>query len=149
MTTESSNRLIRLLAAVLLSFIAAMIAIRVWRGDRLATINDFFALWTYPVIARLHGASELYDMHALHAAQVVLGMPRHDNNPFPYSPIFLLLSWPFDALPCVWAWAVWMLTTLGLYLAAVGWKTPDWSLTVLLAALVPSPLATLAFGQSG
>jgi hypothetical protein len=149
MTAASSDRRIRILAAILLSLIAATMAIRVWRGDRLATINDFYALWTYPVVARRHGAAVLYDMHALHAAQVALGMPGHEHNPFPYPPTCLLLFWPLGVLPCGWAWVAWMLTTLGLYLAAVGWKTPDWCLTVLLAALVPSSLVTLAFGQSG
>jgi hypothetical protein len=149
MTPEASNRRIRILAAVLLTLITAAIAIRVWRGDHLRDMGDFFALWTYPVIARLHGASMLYDMRALHAAQVALGMPWHEGNPFPYPPVFLLLSWPLGALPFVSASAIWMLTTLVLYLAAVGWKTPGWPLTILLAALVPSSLVTLTCGQSG
>jgi hypothetical protein len=42
-----------------------------------------------------------------------------------------------------------MLTTLALYLVAVGWDAPNWRLTVLLAAVVPSSVMTLTFGQSG
>jgi hypothetical protein len=160
MTAAIRERRIRPLAAVLPNAMLAAIAllptvilviieIGVLRRHDFARLGDSFALWTYPVIARSHGASVLYNAQGLHAAQVGLGMPRHARNPFPFPPTFLLVLWPLGALPYLWASAMWMLTTLGLYLAAVSWRTPSWRLTALLAAVVPTSLITLSWGQSG
>lgn len=71
------------------------------------------------------------------------------HNPFPYPPHFLLIIWPFGFLPFYAAYAVWMGTTLLLYLLATCTGAGGEAAMVFTALLAPATTACLIGGQSG
>nr|MDA8250980.1 glycosyltransferase family 87 protein [Rhodospirillales bacterium] len=112
-------------------------------------LGDFFALWSYARIVLAHPAADLYDFARLHAAQVALGMPDADYNPFPYPPTFLLLILPLGLLSFHAAYAVWMAATVPLYLLAICAAVRNKRAAVCVALLAPATTACLVAGQSG
>jgi hypothetical protein len=108
--------------------------------------NDFSAFWSFAVVARLHGAASLYDYPTLHAMQVALGMRDDLMLPFPYPPTFIAMLWPLGFLPPAWAFVVWIAVTLGLYLVALGWKSPS---VTIFAAILPTSSLNIFCGQNG
>ena len=111
--------------------------------------GDFFAIWSYATIALGHPAADLYDFAKLHDAQVALGMPAPDQNPFPYPPTFLLLILPLGALPFTVAYIAWMGATLPLYLLAIGAGVRGTLAVASVALLAPATTVCLVAGQSG
>jgi hypothetical protein len=115
-------------------------------------VGDFFAIWSYARFLGEHRAVELYDLSALHAAQVGWGMPAGDVNPFPYPPTFILALWPLQSLEYWTALWIWLAVGFGLYGAALltaAGPYPTSVLAVLLVMLAPTTTLTLVAGQSG
>jgi len=111
--------------------------------------GDFFALWSYAKIATAHPAAELYDLAALHARQVALGMDAAALNPFPYPPVFILLLCPLGFLPYEIAYLVWSLGTLALFVWAAAATCSRLPLCLLGLIVAPASTAAIASGQSG
>ena len=111
--------------------------------------GDFFAIWSYARFLGEHQAVALYDLAALHAAQVGLGMPAAVLNPFPYPPTFLLALWPLRTLDYWTALSIWLLAGFGLYAVALLAAARPHPATVLVAILAPATTITLVAGQSG
>ena len=111
--------------------------------------GDFFALWSYAQIAVSHGASALYDPALLHDAQVALGMPALEQNPYPYPPMFLLALLPLAGLSYWPALAAWLGVTFALYATAVLGGLPRAWPAWLIIVLAPTTALTVVFGQSG
>jgi hypothetical protein len=111
--------------------------------------GDFFALWSYAKIELSRPAPELYNFGTLHQAQVAMGMPANQQNPFPYPPSFLLLLWPLGFLPFYPAYVVWAGGTLLTYLIATcaGGRCKAAMVAALL--LAPTTVICLVSGQSG
>jgi hypothetical protein len=114
-----------------------------------ARLGDFFALWSYAKIASTHPATELYDLGALHADQVGLGMEPGLQNPFPYPPPFLLVLWPLTLLPYEAAYLVWILGTLALFAWVVVRTCSRLPICVIGAVVAPATTVTISAGQSG
>jgi Glycosyltransferase family 87 len=114
-----------------------------------APFGDFFAIWSYAKIAGTYSVVELYDLGALHARQVALGMDPGNQNPFPYPPTFILLLWPLSLLPYGVAYLVWTLGTLALFVWAVVATCSRLPLCTLGVIVSPVSIATIASGQSG
>ncbi len=137
------------LAAIGASYLADFVAFTL-RSDAPFPFGDFFAIWSYARFLGEHQAIALYDLAALHAAQVGWGMPAAHTNPFPYPPSFILALWPLQGLSYWTALPVWLAVSFGLYLVALlaGAARPH-PASVLAAVLAPATTVTLVAGQSG
>lgn len=121
--------------------------------------GDFFAIWTYAKLAFAGRSVELYDTSQMYAAQVALGLPTIEvlglspslgmPFPFPYAPTFILMLWPLGVLSYNGAAAIWVGTTVLLYLYAVGHGTRPWWVIVVWALAAPTSVVNVSFGQSG
>lgn len=112
-------------------------------------LGDFFAIWSYGKIVLTHKAALLYSMQGLHAAQVKLGMPADNLNPFPYPPIFLLMVWPLGLVSFHAAYPFWVGVTLLAYLASLAIGTTRSGVVALAALFVPTTAVCFAIGQTG
>jgi hypothetical protein len=140
--------LLTLLTAAFASYLLLFLRFTLSSGDAFP-FGDFFALWSFPHIALTQPAVSLFDPEVVHRAQVALGMPPDQQNPFAYPPFALLLLWPlgwlgyWQALPC------WLTATCALYswavlrLRAAGWPV------ALAALLAPTTTIAIVAGQNG
>ncbi len=116
------------------------------------TINqfsDFFALWSYQEITKTHPISDLYNSITLHVQQLAMGMDDKRDAPFPYPPIFLIITWPLGVLPYYYSYFFWIAGTLALFAYAV-FKTCSRSPFIVGCAIVaPVSMVNIFAGQSG
>jgi hypothetical protein len=141
----------RLLAGIVLALCALYAAVdlavavsRGWPGG----FGDSFALWSFGRFLADHSAIAIYDPAVLRPAQLALGMDPGASYPYPYPPSFLFVVWPLGLLPGWFAWLVFALLSLALFL----WATlgREWRWPALVAALVlPTTTIGLLSGQSG
>jgi alpha-1,2-mannosyltransferase len=144
---RKTGLLIAVLAGIFASYLVIYLLVTLHRGEHYP-FGDFFALWSYAKIALTRSAATLYDPTALHAAQVALGMPPGQENPFPYPPSFILYLRPFGALAYVPAYLAWIGVGLALYVwAMAAW--PGRPIAIAIALLAPTTAIMLVAGQSG
>lgn len=79
---------------------------------------DFLSYWAAGRLALQGRASSAYDI-AAHRAVELSVLPHMGLIPFPYPPPFLFAVSPFALFPMAWAFALWILVTGGLYVAAM------------------------------
>jgi hypothetical protein len=128
----------------------AILAVRAnLHGPKAFPFGDFFALWSYARIVMLHPAAWLYDPAWLHQAQVAMGMPPDDQNPFPYPPTFLLLVWPIGLLPFWPAYIAWVGGSFCLCLLATCLGARGKAGAVAATLFAPTTTACVVSGQSG
>ncbi len=111
--------------------------------------RDFVNYWTGGVAVLQGEAAQLFRPDSYPAYQQSLFPQELARHYWSYPPHLLLLVWPLGGLPYLWALALWLCTTLGLYLwAAVGRGNERW---VLLFALLLAPASYINFigGQNG
>jgi Glycosyltransferase family 87 len=77
-----------------------------------------------------------------------LGAAPTGVYPYPYPPFFLLMILPIGVLVFYWAFAVWDVSTLFIYLAASFHKRRC-IFTILFTSLAPAALLNLNSGQTG
>ena len=111
--------------------------------------GDFFPLWSYAKIASTQTVTDLYDFNLIHTHQVALGMNPSLTNPFPYTPVSLLVLWPLDKLPYELSYVVWMTSTLGLFIWSVFATCSRSRLWWLVILIAPAVEYNIAIGQSG
>ncbi len=140
--------LLTLLIAAFASYLLLFLRFTMASGDAFP-FGDFFALWSFPHIALTQPVITLFDPESVHRAQVSLGMPTDQQNPFAYPPFALLLLWPlgwlgyWQALPC------WLAVTFALYVWAVlRLRAAAWPVT-LAAVLAPTTAIAMVAGQNG
>ena len=107
--------------------------------------GDFFALWSWGRFALTHPLAQIYDAAALHDFQLGLDPISDLLAPYPYPPQFAVLLVPLSLIDRNLAFALWCLTTLALYLVAVG---GGWRVTVATLILPTTSIALVA-GQNG
>src|SRR4029077_3546313 len=92
------------------------------RGDGNPTCIDFSWIWVSGTFAASSEPARAYDYSAFSAARAILAGPGGCiflDNHFDYPPTSLFLTYPLGVLPYPTAFAVWMVATLLVYLAAV------------------------------
>ena len=138
----------RLIVIPLLGLLAAydLAYLLVWsRQDGLARWADFLALWSFARFAATTPAQLLYDPAALGVFQHALLPGLTGLYPDPYPPSILLILSPLRGLAVPAAYAVFVLGTLGFYLAVCASGT----LRRLALLLAPTTLLAAITGQSG
>ena len=110
--------------------------------------GDFTALWSYGRSMLVQPSAVLYDVGALHAFQVGLGMDPARDFPFPYPPVFLLMVWPLGLLPLGQAYYAWVGLTFAAFVWAVAGPRPN-ALVVLAILAAPASTMNVIAGQSG
>lgn len=111
--------------------------------------GDFFALWSSAKLAWGGSAAANYDMDALHAWQLALGMEPSERNPFPYPPFFLLALAPLGALGYGAAYGLAMASSAAGYFWAVAAARVRKRPILAAALLAPSSAVCLIAGQTG
>ncbi len=144
---RKTGLLIAVLAGIFTSYLGIYLLVTLHRGERYP-FGDFFALWSYAKIALSQSAATLYDPKALHAAQVALGMPPGQENPFPYPPSFILCLRPLAPLAYVPAYLSWIGASLALYVRTMA-ERPGRAISIAIALLAPTTAIMLVAGQSG
>lgn len=155
------------LAAIYIAFAVNTYAGAEGLHDALGVVigRDFSVFWTASVLALQGDIAAIFDLGRFSAWQesligpvvldsTALGGAAQDSAgdkhlyPWLYPPHALFAILPLGLLPYLWAYALWCLGTLGLYLAAVlgrSWADPRaWAL-----ALAPATLVCLFMGQNG
>jgi hypothetical protein len=111
---------------------------------------DFGYIWVSGSLAQSSDPARIFDSSAFSAAQLALFGP--DGWPlipyFVYPPTFLLFTYPFGLMPYLTAFAVWIVTTLFLYLVAIYTIVPR-AAAVILAITPCSVLFNVGLGQNG
>ncbi len=138
------------LAASVVYFAAYLVVYFVkHKQGALYLFGDFFAFWSESQFVVDHDPRQLYNAPVLAEYQRALrGDVDGNGYPFPYPPPYLLLIWPLRFLPYVPAFALWMASTMGIYLFAVlgaRWRS-FFGLGLLTA---PASTLTIAAGQNG
>jgi hypothetical protein len=147
-----SRKAVELTTLVCVAMCAAYVFMAVkatLEGNQTYHFGDFFALWTSAHITHLGDAAVNFDLNALHARQVALGMSRYGYNPFPYPPTFLLALDPLGALPLHQAFYAFMVPSFAAYMLAMWagrWREWWWALGAFVA---PATGITLISGQTG
>jgi arabinofuranan 3-O-arabinosyltransferase len=103
------------------------------RSDGNPTCIDFSWIWVSGTFAASSEPAQAYDYSTFSAARAVLAGPGGCiflDNQFDYPPTLLFLTYPLGLLPYSTAFAVWMVATLPVYLAA-------------LYAIIPRPAAVV------
>ncbi len=111
---------------------------------------DFGTIWVSGNLATSSDPASIFNNSAFLAAQIALygthGWPVIPY--FVYPPTFLLLTYPLGLMPYLAAFAVWVFTTLALYLTAIWVIIPR--PTAVILALTPSTVVfNLGLGQNG
>ncbi len=106
-------------------------------------IADFVDFWAAGRLASEGHAASAYDMAVHHAVQAQV-VPNVGILPFPYPPFVLPILIPFGMLPFWIAFALWLITTASLYLAATRRLLPVRFLLAQAAAA-----ANFITGQAG
>ena len=104
---------------------------------------DFLSYWAAGRLALQGRASSAYDI-AAHRAVELSVLPHMGLIPFPYPPPFLFVVSPFALFPMAWAFALWILVTGGLYVAAMR-RTGSQALPLAHPSIVTNGL----IGQNG
>lgn len=110
--------------------------------------TDAYAFWSFSLFIRSHVAAAVYD-------PVALGIFQHVHDGYPhvlpmlYPPPALLLFWPFGSLRLPVFTALWMGSTLALFLLALTVRRPGKILIVLMVLVAPASVRCWIFGQTG
>ena len=91
-------------------------------SDGNPTCIDFSWIWVSGTFAVLSDPARAYDYSAFSASLALLAGPGGCiflDNRFDYPPTSLFLTYPLGLLPYLIAFAVWLVATLLVYLAAV------------------------------
>lgn len=130
-------------AALIVAVFVGVIATACWINFVDPRPVDFLSYWAAAQMA-IEGRSEaIYDI-AAHRSVEMSAAPLGGLMPFPYPPPFLLVVAPFGLLPYGAAFAVWILATGLLYVAAAsGHFRPA------IALAHPSVLSNGLVGQNG
>ena len=147
--SRKAAELITLFTVAMCAAYVFMAAKATLEGNQTYHFGDFFALWTSAVITHGGDAAVNFNVDALHARQVALGMHADAYNPFPYPPTFLLLLGPLGRLPLHQAFYVFMIPAFAAYLLAMWagrWREWWWALG---ACVAPATGITLISGQTG
>ena len=121
------------------------------RSDGNPTCIDFSWIWVSGTFAASGEPARAYDHSVFSAARAVLAGPGGCiflDNQFDYPPIILFLTYPLGLLSYSTAFAVWMVATLLVYLAAIYVITPRPA--AVIVALTTSPVVfNVLLGQNG
>jgi hypothetical protein len=121
------------------------------RSDGSPTCIDFAWFWVSGTFAASSDPARAYDYSAFSAARTILGGPDGCiflDNHFVYPPTWLFYTYPLGFLPYPTAFAVWMVATLLVYLAAIYAIIPRPAAVV--AALTSSPVVfDVLLGHNG
>jgi len=110
---------------------------------------DFLSFWSAGHLALGGHALDAYDFVALRAVEAqTVGVPFEGFFSWFYAPIFLLVMAPLAALPYAWAFFVWGIGTLVLYLAVIRTIIPR-SAALALALAWPPAVLNFLDGQTG
>ena len=115
------------------------------------TCIDFSWIWVSGTFAVSSDPARAYDYSAFSAARALLAGPGGCiflDNGFDYPPTSLFLTYPLGLLPYPTAFAVWLVATLLVYLAAVHAIIPRRA--AVIVALTTSPVVfNVLLGQNG
>lgn len=141
MDETSLSRGWRIAAILSLTVIATAIAVNLSSPYPM----DFISYWAAAKLALGRSAASAYDIAAHHDVQAG-AVAEPTLMPFPYPPPFLLLLLPFGSLPFPWSAAIWILSTLALYVAVVRRLMPGIG---AVAIAFPSTIFSGVIGQNG
>jgi hypothetical protein len=136
-----------LLVSVVFALLVLPVTVQLAMGDYLA-FSDFFAQWSFALVARTDDVARIYDAAALHRFQLTLEPALRQFFPYPYPPSYLFILWPLGWMPFPVAYLVWDIATLALFLWAVfgtRLRTPMLAFVVL----APVTVIALSYGQNG
>ncbi|MDJ0943528.1 MAG: glycosyltransferase family 87 protein [Kiloniellales bacterium] len=110
--------------------------------------DDFVNYWSAAVLAVEGRTAEIYDLAAFNAFQSgALAAPLQPYH-FSYPPVALVLLWPLAALPYVPGLAVWLLSGLACFWAALSLNLSR-RLALLAAVATPAVFINAVAGQNG
>lgn len=109
---------------------------------------DFITFYSAAEVAREQGASAVYDLRAMWAAQRAVAPGIAQPYAWHYPPTFLLLVLPLALLPYFAALAGMLAATLVAYVAVLRRIAPH-PLTLMLALAFPATFLNLFHGQNG
>lgn len=146
---ERARNYARILAAItLLGLVALAVASPGGvdpRGEPLGT--DFSNFWSAWRLALAGHPASAYDMAAQYAVQQQTFGPQTGFYPFFYPPTYLLLAWPFAALPYLVALAVWIALT-GFAFQAVVRRVGGGAIGLLPVLAYPAVMVSVGHGQN-
>ncbi len=126
----------------LILLIRALVGNNIW-------FSDFFAIWSYANFTVTRQPINIYNNLAIQEMEFDLGGDPSRMAPCFYPPSFLLYIAPLGLLPFYKAFALWVTTSLGLYLFASIYKQLRRPYAILIIVLAPATLVGIITGQTG
>ena len=113
------------------------------------SVTDFMVFWLAGCSALKGTAAAAYVPQLHHAAEAAMsGHGFAGQLPWRNSPLFFLVAAPLALLPYMWAFIVWVASSLALY-SFVVWRIARVPMALILACATPAVFLNAICGQNG